>query len=185
MKPRPSRLILPVLCSLSLVQLAQGSDDDVVWKIEKAGFSLAIQKDSFTPQWGVTNNGGEALYFKYSNGRATSTRYPRYMGSIAGVIQEGLAIQVVNTVDPVVAGPRIKFLKSGEVELQFDPKSLDPESAIVLSRSEALSLAGAVQQYFQKQLANQQVEKSSGDAESSKQTEAEQAEPSDGDKPSN
>ncbi|MEK7951731.1 hypothetical protein [Luteolibacter soli] len=154
------RLILPLLFSLCSAQLASGEEEEgVVWKIEKAGLTLAIRESSFTPQWGEKPQGGgsegNALYFKYSDARATSTLYPSCMGGIAGIIEEGLAVKAVHVVEPV-PHVRISFLKSGDVELRFDAGSSGSD-VIVLSRKEALDLVTAVQRYHQKLIKDQQA----------------------------
>jgi hypothetical protein len=113
---------------------------------------LAIHEDSFANGWGKTK--GKALYLKYENGKGISSIYPQYMGSIAGVIQEGLALQAVWTVPYREVGqPRISFLASGDVELGFHKD--DPKEVIVLSRKEASEFVAAVQGHFQKAVDSQ------------------------------
>ena len=192
MKSRTSLLFLAVLFSLSLVHAARGEGDgSVVWKIEKpGGVSLEVKRDSYSG-WSVAK-GKKTLYLVFSNGGHTLSGFYNTVGGFFGVLLEGLGLHAhtVGTVTPLGGGPRIKFLESGSVELQFfhddgsKRKPIEEYGSIVLSRKEALDLTHAVQRHFQNQLADQDEEQTPKDAESSKQP-AEQPAPSDGDKPSN
>ncbi len=107
-----------------------------------------IKKDTWT-QWRQKIS-GEGLYFYFESPRRTTYYYQSYMGAIIGLLQEGLALRVLDrTALPDKNGPQIRFLKSGAVELQFDIKTFRPEDAIVLSRKEAWGLVKAVQQHFE------------------------------------
>jgi hypothetical protein len=120
--------------------------------------------------------GKKTLYFVFTKtGEHKISGHYGSVGAFLGVLLEGLGLNEVTTVTPLVGGPRIKFLESGSVEIQFfhddgsKRKPIEEHGSIVLSRKEALDLTNAMQRHFQNQLADQHEEQTPKDAQSWKQ----------------